>query len=107
MANLFGSYNTDLTTKTKDTPAWVARFRFNKEKNIIEHPKELKEESVLVMLGNVPNIEEYSKNRMILVSSQSLLLLENWHCLREYKDQDPTNYYTVSLNRGMVVVPLG
>ena len=42
-----------------------------------------------------------------MVSSQSLLLFENWHCLREYKDNDPCNYYTVSLNRGLSVVPLG
>lgn len=105
--SLFGSYTTDLRTKTKDTPNWVAKFRFNQAKNMIEHPDDMNQESVLVMLGNVPQITEYEKDRLILVSSQSLLLFENWHCLREYKDNDPTNYYTVSLNRGLSVVPLG
>ena len=74
---------------------------------MIEHPDSMKEESILVKIGNVPNIEEFAKNRLLLISSQSLLLIENWHCLREYKDQDPTNYYTISLNKGMAVVPLG
>ena len=42
-----------------------------------------------------------------MVASQSLLLFENWHCLREYKDNDPQNYYTISLNRGLSVLPIG
>ena len=65
----------------------------------------MKDESILVMLGNVPNIEEFQKEKIIIVSSQSVLLFHNWQCLREYKDEDSTNYYTISF--GNSVVPLG
>ena len=67
----------------------------------------MREESTLVMIGNIPAIDEYQKDRILMVASQSLLLFENWHCLREYKDNDPQNYYTVSLNRGLSVLPIG
>ena len=67
----------------------------------------MQEQSILVMMGNVPHVEEYKKDRLIMVAAQSLLLFENWHCLREYKDHDPTNFYTVSVNNGLSVVPLG
>ena len=70
---------------------------------MIEHPKDMSGESILVMLGNVPQVEEYEKDKLVMISSQSLLLLDNWHCQREYKDNDPTNYYTVSLAGGHAV----
>ena len=66
----------------------------------------MSEESILVMYGDVSKIEEYEKDKLIMVSSQSLLLLENWHCLREYKDNDPTNLYTETLDWGRSVVPV-
>ena len=75
------------------------------KKKIIEHPADMKDESILIMLGNVPNIEEYDKGKIIIVSSQSILLFEDWTCLKEYRDEDPTNYYTISF--GTSVVPLG
>ena len=57
--SLFGSYNIDITAKTKDTPNWVAKFRFNEKTSLIEHPDDMREESILIMLGNVPAIDEY------------------------------------------------
>ena len=55
----FGAYDDNVKTKTQDTPNWIAKFRFNPRKKIIEHPPDMKDESILVMLGNVPNIEEF------------------------------------------------
>ena len=83
----------------------MAKFIFNKGKSMIEHPKKLKEESVLVMLGNVPNIDEFDEGRIIMVASQSLLLFEKWKCVREYKETNDLNFFTMSLQGE--TIPMG
>ena len=72
---------------------------------MIEHPKKLKEESVLVILGNVPNIDEFDEGRIIMVASQSLLLFEKWKCVREYKEPNDLNFFTMSLQSE--TIPMG
>lgn len=40
-----------------------------------------------------------------MIASQSLLLFENWKCVREFRDPDKFNYYAIS-SKG-ITMPLG
>ena len=91
-------FHNDAPAQTKDTPNWVAKFIFNKSKNMIERTYKQKDESVLIMMGNIPQVKEFEKDRILIVASQSVLLFENWKCIREYKEHNPTNYYTMTVN---------
>ena len=86
-----GNYDQEVHSKVHDTPNWVAKFRFNATKKLIEHPDDMKEQSILIMLGDVPNMDEYAEDKIIIVSAQSILLLDNWTCIRELKDEDSMN----------------
>ena len=68
-SHLFMNYSSEAPSMTKDTPNWVAKFIYDKDEKMIKHPRKFKEESVLIMIGNVPNVLEFEKDRMIMVAS--------------------------------------
>jgi hypothetical protein len=77
-AAMFMNFGSDTQTKTHDTPNWVVKFEFNRNKMMIEDPRQVKQQSVLVMQGNVPNVYEFKHDKMVMIASQSLLLFEDW-----------------------------
>jgi len=77
----------DELTKASDTHNWLAKFKFDREKMNIAHPNEVKPDSILIEQGNVPNVYEYDRGKLVVVASQSILLLDDFKPVREIKDR--------------------
>ena len=102
---MFMNFGSEAQTKTHDTPNWVVKFEFSRKEMMIEDPSKVKQQSVLVMQGNVPKIYEYKPNKMVMIASQSLLLFDNWQCTREYKDRQALNIYYAT--KDDLSIPMG